>query len=89
MSLRQLQEAREKRFDRLSSMPSPVLNEPSLEEQVYPCTIDDIHYSENAILLFCHNSVIKKLLPYKDKRYDLEDILNRHACLLEGLKWNR
>lgn len=89
MALRQLQIAREKRLATLPSLPFPLLHEPLPEEHIKYSTVDDIHYSENAMLLFCHNTVIKRLLAYKDQRYNQLEMQKRHECLLEGLLWNR
>ncbi len=72
----------------LSSMSFPLLHTPP-EDHIQYYIVDDIHQSENAVLLFCANTAIKKLLPYKDQRYNLEKVRDRQSCLLEGLKWNR
>ncbi len=56
------------------------------------CTYDihDIKLSENAILFFNRNKhVFKMLRPYKDLRYSLKELSDRHACLLDGLYWNK
>ena len=51
--------------------------------------IHDVKRSENALLLFNNNYVFKKLQPFDDHRYSLKELRNRHACLIEGWRWNR
>ena len=85
-----MQVARERRLATLPSLPFPLLQEPlPQQERIQYSTVDDIHYSENAMLLFCHNTVIKRLMAYKDQRYDQVELQKRHESLLEGLNWNR
>ncbi len=52
-------------------------------------TIHDEKRSENARLLFNNKFVFKLLQPYKDHRYSLQELPERHACLIEGWRWNR
>jgi aminoglycoside phosphotransferase family enzyme len=51
--------------------------------------IHDAKRSENAILLFHNRYVFKILQPYRDHRYSLKELPDRHACLIEGWRWNR
>jgi aminoglycoside phosphotransferase family enzyme len=51
--------------------------------------IHDEKRSENARLLFNNKFVFKILQPYKDHRYSLKELPDRHACLIEGWRWNR
>jgi aminoglycoside phosphotransferase family enzyme len=51
--------------------------------------IDDLHKSENAIVCFCCDTVIKRLHSFEDYRYKLKSVQERQKCLLEGLEWNR
>ena len=88
MGLRDVQRARDGRLAMLSSMPFPLLLSPSKDSFQY-YKVDDIHFSENAVLLFCYNMAIKRLLAYKDQRYNQEIMRDRQQCLIEGLEWNR
>lgn len=85
----QLQVARERRLATLSILPFPLLQDPLPQDRIRRFIVDDIHYSENAMLLFCHNTVVKRLMAYKDQRYDQEEMQKRHESLVEGLEWNR
>lgn len=94
MVLVRVQEAQEARAHRLatltaSSFPQSHALSSTSDKNIQYYNIDDIHKSENAIVFFCRDIVIKRLRPFEDYRYKLKEPQERQRCLLEGLEWNR
>ena len=89
--VQELQVARAHRLATLTASSFPQSHVLSLtnEKEIQYYNIDDIHESENAIVCFCRDTVIKRLLPFEDYRYKLKNPQERQRCLLEGLEWNR
>ena len=89
--VQELQIAREHRLATLtaSSFPQSHALSSTNEKAIQYYNIDDIHESENAIVCFCRDTVIKRLRPFEDYRYKLKSVQERQQCLLEGLEWNR
>jgi aminoglycoside phosphotransferase family enzyme len=75
-------------FRELFPDPAQLAGDKELARHYY--RIEYIRETENASLFFTSEHIVmKKLLEYKDVRYDLSTPANRQRCQCEGLRWNR